>query len=460
MTALIVISLVGVATLFGGVFNWKGKTLWLAIAGIIATMALNFADWNTAHSYFNRMVKFDNYALAFNGVLLTSTLLIMLLCSHHYRNVAQNMIADIYGLIIFAVVGGMLLNSYSNLTMLFLGIEILSIPLYILAGSNRADARSNESAMKYFLMGAFASGFLLFGIALVFGATGSFHLEDIQTFLSNTPASVNNSLLSIGVLMILVGFLFKVAAVPFHFWAPDVYEGAPTLITGFMATIVKAAGFAAMYRLFSTCFGGLSGMWVPLLSVAAVLTLFVGNITALYQKGIKRLLAYSSISHAGYLILAVLAMQQQSANALLFYTAVYSISTICAFAVLIAVKEVTETDDITTLHGLSSKNPLLAIAMTIAFLSLAGIPPLAGFFAKYYIFATAMKSGYGWLVLIAVINSLIGAYYYLRVINSVFAKNEQAAKIELNWAYNLVLILSALLSLAFGVAPDFLVGLI
>jgi NADH-quinone oxidoreductase subunit N len=460
MTALIVISLVGVAALFGGVFNWKGKTLWLAIAGIIATLVLNFADWNTAHSYFNRMVKFDNYALAFNGVLLTSTLLIMLLCSHHYRNVAQNMIADIYGLIIFTVVGGMILNSYSNLTMLFLGVEILSIPLYILAGSNRADARSNESAMKYFLMGAFASGFLLFGIALVFGATGSFHLEDIQTFLSNTPASVNNSLLSIGVLMILVGFLFKVAAVPFHFWAPDVYEGAPTLITGFMATIVKTAGFAALYRLFSTCFGGLNGMWVPLLSVAAVLTLFVGNITALYQKGIKRLLAYSSISHAGYLLLAVLAMQQQSANALLFYTAVYSISTICAFAVLIAIKEVTETDDISTLHGLSSKNPLLAVAMTIAFLSLAGIPPLAGFFAKYYIFATAMKSGYGWLVLIAVINSLIGAYYYLRVINSVFAKNEQAVKIELNWAYNLVLILSALLSLAIGVVPDFLVGLI
>lgn len=460
MTALIVISLVGVAALFGGVFNWKGKTLWLAIAGIIATMALNFADWNTAHSYFNRMVKFDNYALAFNGVLLTSTLLIMLLCSHHYRNVAQNMIADIYGLIIFTVVGGMLLNSYSNLTMLFLGIEVLSIPLYILAGSNRADARSNESAMKYFLMGAFASGFLLFGIALIFGATGSFHLDDIQTFISNTPASVNNSLLSIGVLMILVGFLFKIAAVPFHFWAPDVYEGAPTLITGFMATVVKTVGFAALYRLFSTCFGGLSSMWVPLLSIAAVLTLFVGNITALYQKGIKRLLAYSSISHAGYLILAVLAMQQQSANALLFYTGVYSISTICAFAVLIAVKEVTETDDISSLHGLSSKNPLLAVAMTIAFLSLAGIPPLAGFFAKYYIFATAMKSGYGWLVLIAVINSLIGAYYYLRVINSVFTKNEQASKIELNWAYNLVLILSALLSLAFGVAPDFLVGLI
>jgi NADH-quinone oxidoreductase subunit N len=207
-------------------------------------------------------------------------------------------------------------------------------------------------------------------------------------------------------------------------------------------------------------FADLSGLWVPLLSIAAVLTLFVGNITALYQKGIKRLLAYSSISHAGYLILAVLAMQDQSDSALLFYTAVYSVSTICAFAVLIAIKEVTGTDSIESLHGMARKNPLLGLATTIAFLSLAGIPPLAGFFAKYFIFVTAMKSGYGWLVLIAVINSLIGAYYYLRVINSVFTKNEQAEKIELNWAYNLVLILTALLSLAIGIAPDFLVNLI
>lgn len=460
MTALIVISLVGIATLFGGVFNWKGKTLWFAVAGIIATLVLNFMDWNTGHSYFNQMVKFDNYALAFNGILLTSTLLIMLLCSHHYRNVAQNMIADIYGLIIFTLVGGMLMTSYSNLTMLFLGIEILSIPLYILAGSNRADTKSNESAMKYFLMGSFASGFLLFGIALLFGATGSFHLEGIKTFLSNNPSSANNSMVAVGILMLMVGFLFKVAAVPFHFWAPDVYEGAPTLITGFMATVVKTAGFAAFYRLFSYCFADLSGLWVPLLSIAAVLTLFVGNITALYQKGIKRLLAYSSISHAGYLILAVLAMQDQSDSALLFYTAVYSVSTICAFAVLIAIKEVTGTDSIESLHGMARKNPLLGIATTIAFLSLAGIPPLAGFFAKYFLFVTAMKSGYGWLVLIAVINSLIGAYYYLRVINSVFTKNEQAEKIELNWAYNLVLILTALLSLAIGIAPDFLVNLI
>lgn len=436
----------------------RGKTLWLAIAGVIASMAVNFSDWGSYKRYYNDMLCFDNYSLAFNGVLMLSTLLILFVCSHHYRQVAQNMIADIYGLILFTLSGAMIMTSYSNLTMLFIGIEILSISLYILAGSNRADVSSNESAMKYFLMGAFASGFLLFGIALIYGACGSFHLEVIKSFIQSHPGS--NSLMGVGILMVMVGFLFKVAAVPFHFWAPDVYEGAPTLITGFMATVVKTAGFAAFYRLFSTCFAQVGGIWIQVLSLVVVLTLFVGNITALSQQGIKRLLAYSSISHAGYLGLAVLAMNEQSSNALLYYTVVYSISTICAFAVLIAVKEITGTDRIDSLHGLARKNPLLALAMTIAFLSLAGIPPLAGFFAKYYLFAAAVQSGYTWLVVIAVINSLIGAAYYLRVINAVYSSSETAQKIELNWAYNLVLLLTALLSLLFGILPESIVNLI
>lgn len=461
MNALIVVSLVGIVALFGGVLNFRGQTtLWITIAGLIGAMVLNFMDWGTNTSWFNNMVKFDNYAICFNGVIMLSTLLVLFLCSHHYRSVAQNMIADIYGLILFTLCGGIIMTSYSNLTMLFIGIEILSISLYILAGSNRADKSSNESAMKYFLMGAFASGFLLFGIALVFGVTGSFHLEVIKAFITANPASATNSMLAIGILMILIGFLFKVAAVPFHFWAPDVYQGAPTLITGFMATVVKTAGFAAFYRLFFTCFSEVGGMWLHVLSIAAVLTLFVGNITALYQTGLKRLLAYSSISHAGYLILGVLAMQQSSANALLFYTAVYSISTICAFAVLIAVKEVTGTDDINSLNGLAKRNPLLALAMTIAFLSLAGIPPLAGFFAKYYLFTTAMNAGYGWLVIIAVINSMIGAYYYLKVINAVYTDKENSQTIQVNWAYNLVLVASALLTIVLGILPGILSNLI
>jgi NADH-quinone oxidoreductase subunit N len=461
MNALILVSLVGIAALFGGVFNFKGQTtLWIAIVGLIAAMGLNFMDWGTNTSWFNNMAKFDNFSLAFNWVIMLSTLLVLLLCSHHYRHVAQNMIADVYGLILFTLSGGMIMTSYSNLTMLFLGIEILSISLYILAGSNRADKNSNESAMKYFLMGSFASGFLLFGIALIFGVTGSFHLDSIKSFLEANPAAAGNSMLGVGLLMMLVGFLFKVAAVPFHFWAPDVYQGAPTLITGFMATVVKTAGFAAFFRLFSTCFSNVEGLWVPVLTIAAVMTLFVGNITALYQKGIKRLLAYSSISHAGYLILGILAMKQGAANALFFYTAIYSVATICAFAVLIAVKEITETDDINSLNGLAKTNPLLALAMTIAFLSLAGIPPLAGFFAKYYLFTIAMKAGYGWLVIIALINSLIAAYYYLKVINAMYTSKENSKKIEVNWAYNLVLGIAAVLIIAFGILPGLISDLI
>ncbi|MCC6683586.1 MAG: NADH-quinone oxidoreductase subunit N, partial [Bacteroidia bacterium] len=227
-----------------------------------------------------------------------------------------------------------------------------------------------------------------------------------------------------------------------------------------MATVVKTAGFAAFFRLFSTCFSNVEGLWVPVLTIAAIMTLFVGNITALYQKGIKRLLAYSSISHAGYLILGVLAMKQGSANALLFYTAVYSVATICAFAVLIAVKEITGTDDIDSLNGLAKTNPLLAFAMTVAFLSLAGIPPLAGFFAKYYLFTMAMKAGYGWLVIIALINSLIAAYYYLKVINALYTSSKESQKVEVNWAYNLVLGVAALLTIALGILPGLIADLI
>ncbi len=461
MKAIIALSIVGIATLFTGVFNMKNRAVWVAITGLFVALTFTVQDWNTSVRYFSDMIYFNNYAVAFTSIIIVITGLILLLCSDHYRT-ANNTIADIYGLILFAVVGAIIMVSYQNLAMLFLGIEILSIPLYILAGSNRNDLSSNEASLKYFLMGAFASGFLLFGIALVFGATNSFNLDEIHAAIVHNGGTIS-PMLSIGVLLILVGFLFKVSAAPFHFWAPDVYEGSPTVITAFMATVVKTAGFAAFFRLFSGSFLEIESVWFNILWVVTVLTLSVGNLTALFQKGMKRLLAYSSISHAGFLMLALLVLSDKATNALIYYSAAYGLSTICAFAVLLAVKEKRGNDSIESFKGLGKENPFLGFFFTIALLSLAGIPPLAGFFGKYYMFASALEVNLKVIVIIAVINAIIGIYYYLRVINIIWSSPDESTAdhtIQIGFTYKTVIFVSALLIILIGILPEFLITLI
>ena len=459
MKAIIALSIVGIATLFAGVLNMRNKSVWLAITGLFVALTFTLQDWNIPKMYFSDMIYFDNYAVAFTSILIVITALILLLCSDHYKN-ASNTIADIYGLILFALVGAICMVSYQNLAMLFLGIELLSIPLYILAGSNRNDLSSNEASLKYFLMGAFASGFLVFGIALVFGATNSFNLDGIKAAIDSN-GGVFSPMLTIGILLVMVGFLFKVSAAPFHFWAPDVYEGSPTVITAFMSTVVKTAGFAAFYRLFAGSFSGAEATWFNILWVITFLTLTVGNLTALFQKGMKRLLAYSSISHAGFLMLAMLILSKNAANALIYYSAAYGISTVCAFAVLLAVKEHKGNDSIESFKGLGRDNPFLGVFMTIAFLSLAGIPPLAGFFGKYFLFAAALEVNLKYIIIIAVINAIIGIYYYLRVINTIWSPAEEVeeSKIPLGNIYKTVIVISALIILIIGIFPNFLITL-
>ncbi|MGZ4115872.1 MAG: NADH-quinone oxidoreductase subunit N [Bacteroidia bacterium] len=456
MKALILLSSLGVIALLAEIFSFKKLLYPLVLLGLVTTFTLNLCDWNAAHNSFYNMLRFDNYAVAFTSVIIAIAFLWFLMAEDFFKEETNQ--TDHYALVLFALVGAVIMVSYTNMAMLFLGIEILSIPMYILAGSRKEDLSSNEAAFKYLIMGAFATGFLLFGIALIYGATGSFDLAEIAAAVS-TNAGTLSSVFYVGVLLMLVGLAFKVSAAPFHFWAPDVYQGAPTVITAFMATIVKTAAFAAFLRLFSTTFMGVSHTWMHVVWVMAALTLLVGNITAVVQTSTKRMLAYSSVAHAGYMLLALLAGNNYSNSAILFYTAAYSIGSISTFSIVSIVANAKGTDGVDSFNGLAKTNPLLAFVMTVSLLSLAGSPPTAGFFAKYYIFTSAFLAGNQGLVLIAIIASLIGVYYYFRLIIAMYFKESTDPEIVVLPNHKILLILIAIAIIALGLFPDFIIRL-
>ncbi|MFM2284655.1 MAG: hypothetical protein RLZZ543_152 [Bacteroidota bacterium] len=456
MSTLILLSLLGFLILFLGAFNQKKLLLPVAITGLIAAFFTNALDWGTNHLWYNMML-YDNYAVSFTGLMIVTVILILLIASYQFRN-EDNHIADIYALMIFVLTGALVMTSYSSLVMLFVGIEILSIALYILAGSRRLNLASNEASLKYFLMGAFASGFLLFGITLMYGVTGSFDLAVISDYANGTdelPLIFNT-----GVILILIGFAFKIGAVPFHFWTPDVYQGAPTLITAFMATVVKTAGIAAFYRLFDTCFSGIDGVWYNILWAIAAATILLGNISAVMQNEAKRMLAWSSVAHAGYLLLPVLALNELSSSSIFYYTAAYSIASVTAFGVLIAISQFNNELQLDQYKGLAKNNPMMTLALVVSMFSLAGIPPLAGFFGKYFVFVTAMESNLNIAVMIAIAGSLIGIYYYFRPVIFAFNNDGQPMeKIQTSWTFNFVLAVGVILTLLLGIFPDILSNL-
>ena len=317
---------------------------------------------------------------------------------------------------------------------------------------------SNESAFKYFLMGAFASGFLLFGIALIYGATGTFDTLGIRSAMGELPKS---GLTSVGIIMIIIGMGFKIGAAPFHFWTPDVYQGAPTPITAFMATVVKTAAVASMYRLFITCFPGMGDVWQDVFAAMIVLTLLVGNIVAVMQHDAKRMMAFSSISHAGYMLFSIFLSSTESDNSILFYTVAYSLASIVGFTVIYAVQKARGTTSISAFNGLGKTNPLLAIAMTVALLSMAGIPPLAGFMAKYYIFINAIDQGFMPMVLFAIVMSLVGVYYYFKILIAMFLHEDtEGGKVEADSLQTLLLIVSCVGLLLLGVLPSLVYNLL
>jgi len=458
MNTLILISVIPIVLLYLGLYKVKTALLPVTVIGLIAALVLAVVQWNnTTGPIYSGMMLFDNFAIAFSAVTIVSTILILLLSKDYFDKISSH-VAEYYAIILFALAGIVVMVSFNNLTMLFIGIEIMSVSLYILAGIKKNDFASNEAALKYFLMGAFSTGFLLFGITLIYGASGSFNLDAIRTYVLTTAHI--DPIFYTGIVLIIVGLCFKVGAAPFHFWTPDVYEGSPTLITAFMSTVVKTAGFAAFLRLFLACFTTLSTFWTPALVAIAIATLFIGNITALYQKSFKRMLAYSSISHAGYLLFAIVALGVGSANSVLVYASAYSIASIMAFGALILIQEQSGSDSFESFNGLSERNPFLALMLTIAMLSLAGIPLTAGFIGKFYMFTGALGHYQVWLVIIAVINAIISIFYYFRVIIAMYFNTADRVEVVVPGYYKFVLGISALATIIIGIYPAFISGLI
>lgn len=388
---------------------------WFGIAGLVVTAIASLSLWNQHQTGFGGMMAVDRYALFFNLVFCLAAGLTILM-SMNYLELTDIRMGDYYTLILFATVGMMLMAAATDLIVIFLGLEVMSMAVYVLAGIWRRQVRSNEAALKYFLLGAFATGFLLFGIALLYGATGSTVLTTIAGSIAKAGAD-QRLLLTVGMGFLLVGFGFKVAAVPFHVWTPDVYEGAPTSITALMAVGVKAAAFSAFARVFMHSMNGLAADWSAVLWWLAVLTMTVGNVIAVLQQNIKRMLAYSSIAHAGYLLVGMIAKGENGGSAVLFYLLGYALMNLGAFAVVIALGKRGEPNErLDDYAGVGFRQPFLGFAMSVFMLSLAGVPPLVGFAGKFYIFAAAVKAGYVGLAVIGVLNSVVSMYYYVGVL--------------------------------------------
>ncbi|OGC79285.1 MAG: NADH-quinone oxidoreductase subunit N [candidate division Zixibacteria bacterium RBG_16_40_9] len=423
----------------------------LSWVGVLIAAYFCLPLWNSNLSVWNGQALGDNLAVIFKFIFLVGTLLTILIS--HLKS-SQPLGGEYYSLILFSTLGMMIMGSSSDLIVIFLGLEVMSIALYVLAGFNRTDLKSNESAMKYFLMGAFSTGFLLYGIALIYGTTGSTNLNSLVN-----SAYLTEPLFITGLGLLLVGLGFKVAAVPFHMWVPDVYEGAPTPITAFMAAGPKAAGFAALLRVFLIGLGPLSPTWITILWILAVLTMTLGNVFAIAQMNIKRMLAYSSIAHAGYILITVVAGGDVGVSSAVFYLLVYSLMTIGSFAVIIALGEKGEkNEELPDYRGLGLKYPLLGVFMAVFMVSLSGIPPTAGFVGKFYIFSAAVKNGYLGLAIIGVLNSLVSVYYYLRIVVIMFMQEAPSPVIirQVSWSLQIALWLTTIGILGLGIFPDFL----
>jgi NADH-quinone oxidoreductase subunit N len=362
-------------------------------------------------------------------------------------------VSEYFALIFFVLCGVAISATFNTLLMLFVGIEIMSIPLYILTGADKRNLKSNEASLKYFLMGTFSTGIMLMGIAFIYGgnASGSFYIDNIILGTGKMPVMI-----AIGLVFLLVAMSFKVSAAPFHFWTPDVYDGAPTVFTSFMSTIVKVAGFIAFLRLFEGAFGVVQKQWQMLITVIIVATLLIGNLTAVFQQSVKRMLAYSSIAQAGFMLFALFALNPFAKEGLILYAAAYSFATIGIFAVLVKMNDYT----IDGFNGLVKHQPVLAVTATVFLLSLTGIPLTAGFQSKFYMLLAALDNGnHKWLVVFAVLCAAISAYYYFKIIQAMFFKEGNVAQSpteEIKWSFKILLIVNAVILIVLGLFPDLL----
>jgi len=391
---------------------------WLTLAALGIALIFTLGIVGQSGLAFAGSIAIDGFSAFFEIAILIAAAFTVLM-SLDYADENRLPGAEYYSLLLFAALGMMLMATAGDLIVIFLGLETMSLAVYVLAGLRRTEPRSNEAALKYFLLGAFSTGFLLYGIALIYGATGTIKLGPIHAALGGQMMS--NRLLLLGLAMMLVGFGFKVAAVPFHMWTPDVYEGAPTPVTAFMAVGVKLGAFAGFLRIFLVALAPASSEWSWVLWAVAALTMTTGNFIAVVQTNIKRMLAYSAIAHAGYILVGMTAAAGQAGGAILYYLLAYGFTNLGAFAVVIAVERRGEAEDlIRDYRGLATRAPALAGAMAVFLLSLTGVPPLAGFVGKFYIFSAAVNQGFVWLVVIAVLNSVVSAYYYISVIVAMY----------------------------------------
>lgn len=454
----IILSVLGMALLLVNVFiPSKSKTylVWLSLIGIAGAGLAAVSGWGFTISSFSGSVVQDDFGIFFKVIFLVAAGLAVLISDQYMERENCNH-GELYPLILFTTVGMMLMAAATDLMTLFLGLELMSVCLYVLAGFNRSNIKSSESGLKYFLLGAFSTGFLLYGMALIYGATGTTRIAKIAEMVPQVGGA-GNAMLLIGLMLMLTGFLFKIAAVPFHMWTPDVYEGAPTPMTAFMSAGPKAAGFAALIRLLIDVFPAMQAEWTDLLWVLAVLTMTVGNFAALRQDNIKRMLAYSSIAHAGYALVGLVAANTTGTSGILFYMLSYAFMNIGAFAVIVLVgKQGEPNGTVMDFAGLGQKRPLLAAAMALFLFSLAGMPPTAGFIGKFYLFSGAVQEGYIWLAIIGVLNSAASVYYYLRVMVYMYFKpgDQEFDWVTVSAPVTLALVISAAGSLIPGIVPS------
>lgn len=451
MGVLIIVFLTAVAALFAGVFE-KGKySRYIGILGLIIAFYVSFLPELAFFNQYRSMFEYGANAALFTKISLAVTLLIFFLGGFAFSNHRSHQ-SELYALMLFSLCGGIVLFGFQNLVTLFLGIEILSIPLYVLAGSNKTDLRSNEASIKYFLMGAFATGFLLFGIALIYGSASTFDLYKIHDFSLSNP---KNLMFSMGAVLMLVALAFKVSMAPFHMWSPDVYQGSPSLITTFMMSVVKIAAFFAFFKMMTIGFLGITGEWINIVGVLIIITLFLANVMGLAQSNAKRMLAYSSVSHVGYLGLIFFGMNNLSAYNLAFYLFAYSLATLGVMMCLIWVEKLKRETSYDAFRGLAHSEPILAVVAALSMLSMAGIPLTAGFMGKFGIFAQAIKTT-PFLVLVAVLGSAISIAYYLRLIMVMFFPKESSFKTseKVSVTYNIIAVFLIFALVALGVFPD------
>jgi NADH-quinone oxidoreductase subunit N len=457
MNAIILTAIWGVVMMLGGAFiKNKATPKYLAIFGLIVILIANCMQLNSGMPFFTvdvkEMLHFNSFNLTFINVAFGCTLLFFLLSGRDIEKVGEN-VSEYFALIFFILCGVAIISTFNSLLMLFIGIEIVSIPLYILTGSDKRNLKSNEAALKYFLMGSFFTGIMLLGIAFLYGgsATGSFYIDNIISGNGPMPPMI-----AAGLVLLLISMSFKVSAAPFHFWTPDVYDGAPTVFTSFMATIVKAATFFAFVRLFENTFGSMQQQWQTLIVILIAATLLIGNLTAVFQQSVKRMLAYSSIAQAGFMLFSLFALNSLAKEGLVLYSAAYSLASIGIFAILIRMKDYT----IDGFNGLGKQQPLLSVTATVFLLSLTGIPLTAGFQAKFYMLMAALQNGHHiWLVIFAVLCAAISAYYYFRIIQAMFFKDSADDIVlteDVTPSFKILLVITAILIIVLGLFPNFL----